>query len=145
MLQKILLATDGSFFSMKAADMAVDIAGKNQAEVEIIVVAPKIPIIAVESDDSAGIDPEDELFEMKKIAQQIIDDSEKVFTERQIPVHTKIVTGDAAESIIKEAETEKIDLIIIGTRGQTGIARFILGSVSSKVIGHAPCSVLVVR
>lgn len=145
MLQKILLAADGSAFSMKAAEMALEIASKNQAEVEIFVVAPRIPFIRVEGSDSNHPDEDDDLFEMKKIAGQIIDDTAKIFREQQITFHSKIVMGDAAESIIIEAEKEKTDLIIIGTRGQSGIARFFLGSVSARVVNHAPCSVLIVR
>jgi nucleotide-binding universal stress UspA family protein len=51
----------------------------------------------------------------------------------------------AADSIVKYAQNKKADLIVIGTKGTTGVKRFLLGSVASGVVSHAKCSVLVVR
>jgi nucleotide-binding universal stress UspA family protein len=53
--------------------------------------------------------------------------------------------GDAAAEILRFADAHHIDLIVIGTRGRTGLARLILGSVARNVLLHAHCSVLVVR
>jgi nucleotide-binding universal stress UspA family protein len=47
--------------------------------------------------------------------------------------------------IIDEAEKEGVDLILMGTRGMNAVDRWLLGSVSTKVVHHAPCNVLVVR
>lgn len=57
----------------------------------------------------------------------------------------EIVTGDPAEEIIRLANIYKADLIVIGSRGLTGVKRIIQGSVSSQVVEDAPCSVLVVK
>lgn len=51
--------------------------------------------------------------------------------------------GDAAAEIIAAAETDNSDLIVIGSRGQTGLTRLVLGSVARAVLFHSPCSVLV--
>ena len=53
--------------------------------------------------------------------------------------------GDAANAIIEVAEAQKADLIVVGNRGMTGKARFLLGSVPNKVSHHAPCGVLIAR
>jgi nucleotide-binding universal stress UspA family protein len=50
-----------------------------------------------------------------------------------------------ADLIVKAAEDKKIDLLILGSRTKKGLDRFLIGSVASKVVAHAPCSVLVVR
>lgn len=50
-----------------------------------------------------------------------------------------------AESIVKCAEEERVDTIVVGHREKKGMDRFLLGSVAAKVVAHAPCSVLVVR
>ncbi|NMC50802.1 MAG: universal stress protein [Desulfovibrio sp.] len=50
-----------------------------------------------------------------------------------------------ADLIVKAAEEEKVDLLILGSRSKKGLDRFLIGSVASKVVAHAPCSVLVVR
>ena len=57
----------------------------------------------------------------------------------------EIVTGDPAEEIIRLANIYQVDLIVIGSRGLTGLQRILEGSVSSQVVTDAPCSVLVVK
>lgn len=61
------------------------------------------------------------------------------------PVQLEVREGDAAAEIVAAAGERKTDLIVIGTRGHTGLTRMLLGSVARKVLVHAPCSVLVVR
>lgn len=56
-----------------------------------------------------------------------------------------VVRGDAAAELIRVAERDEADLIVVGTHGRTGLARLVLGSVARNVMVHAPCSVLVVR
>jgi len=58
---------------------------------------------------------------------------------------TRIVAGHAAEEIIREATEQKADLIVMGRRGGSRIERWLLGSVSKRVLSYAPCSVAVVR
>lgn len=57
----------------------------------------------------------------------------------------EIVTGDPAAEIIRLAHIHQADLIVIGSRGLTGLQRILEGSVSSQVVAEAPCSVLVVK
>lgn len=57
----------------------------------------------------------------------------------------EIVTGDPAEEIIRLANIHQVDLIVMGSRGLTGMRRILQGSVSSEVVEEAPCSVLVVK
>jgi hypothetical protein len=61
------------------------------------------------------------------------------------PVQLEVREGDAAAEIVAAAAEGKTDLIVIGTRGHTGLTRMLLGSIARKVLVHAPCSVLVVR
>ena len=53
--------------------------------------------------------------------------------------------GDAAHQIVASARVHDAGIIVVGTRGQTGLRRLVLGSVARNVLLHAPCSVLVVR
>jgi nucleotide-binding universal stress UspA family protein len=64
---------------------------------------------------------------------------------RNIPVRAEVLTGDPAAVILETAEAEDIDLIIMSTHGYTGLDYFIMGSVTQRVLRHAPCPVLVVR
>ena len=61
------------------------------------------------------------------------------------PVATEVRDGDPAAEIVAAATARGTDLIVVGTRGHTGLARMILGSVARNVLLHAPCSVLVVH
>ncbi|PMB47734.1 universal stress protein [Fischerella thermalis CCMEE 5201] len=67
--------------------------------------------------------------------------------QAQLPVASEIelVTGDPAEEIIRLANIYKADLIVIGSRGLTGMNRIVQGSVSSQVVEEAHCSVFVVK
>ncbi|MER3491740.1 MAG: universal stress protein [Mastigocladus sp. ERB_26_2] len=67
--------------------------------------------------------------------------------QAQLPVESEIelVTGDPAEEIIRLANIYKADLIVIGSRGLTGMNRIVQGSVSSQVVEEAHCSVFVVK
>jgi nucleotide-binding universal stress UspA family protein len=62
-----------------------------------------------------------------------------------IEVETHVHAGDAAHALIDVAEARGADLIVVGDKGLSSPARFLLGSVPSKVVHHAPCHVLVVR
>lgn len=65
--------------------------------------------------------------------------------ERGIAAELEVASGDAATAILDVAERSAADLIVMGTRGLGGAERWLIGSVSTKVLHHAPCSVLVVR
>ncbi|MEO8878006.1 MAG: universal stress protein, partial [Polyangiaceae bacterium] len=56
-----------------------------------------------------------------------------------------VLAGDAADSVVSEAETRHAQLIVVGTHGRTGLAHIALGSVAENIMRNAPCSVLVVR
>jgi len=61
-----------------------------------------------------------------------------------VSVHEAIEEGDAADAICHEAEKVGADAIVVGSHGRTGLRRLFLGSVSERVVRHAPCPVLVV-
>ncbi|WP_238178390.1 universal stress protein [Calothrix sp. 336/3] len=63
----------------------------------------------------------------------------------QVKSELELVTGEPAEEIIRLANIYKVDMIVIGSRGLTGMKRIVQGSVSSQVVEEAPCSVLVVK
>jgi nucleotide-binding universal stress UspA family protein len=62
-----------------------------------------------------------------------------------VEVTTHPREGDPADAILDVAEERKADLIVVGNKGMTGAARFLLGSVPNKVSHHAPCGVYIVR
>ena len=74
----------------------------------------------------------------------LVKDAKKGLSNRHANAE-HISTGYAAEEILKAARRFRANLIVLGSRGLTGIKRQFLGSVSARVARHAPCSVLVVR
>ena len=85
--------------------------------------------------------------ELKERGKEILNSMEKEFSE---PAHCKIrfrpmlVEGDPAAEIVKIAEKENVDVIIMGT-GKSKIDKHLLGSVSEKVVHSAPCTILLIR
>jgi nucleotide-binding universal stress UspA family protein len=62
-----------------------------------------------------------------------------------IATESRLPTGDPREALLRLVEDERIDLLVLGSHGRTGLAKLLLGSVSSHVVTHAHCSVLVVK
>ncbi|OKH19583.1 universal stress protein [[Limnothrix rosea] IAM M-220] len=69
----------------------------------------------------------------------------KQASDRQIPVEADYKIGEPKHEICNIAKTAGVDLVIIGRRGLSGLSEVIMGSVSSYVVHHAPCSVMVVQ
>lgn len=80
---------------------------------------------------------------LEKEALSILDKVEKMGNRSGVKVIKKLVEGIPDEEIIKEAR--KNDLIVMGSKGMTALDRILIGSVSEKVLHHAPCPVMIVR
>lgn len=79
----------------------------------------------------------------QKVGEQILKEAAR--TAKGIAYDTRLEFGNPSKSILKVAEQDDYDLIVIGSRGMSGARRFLLGSVSSDVSMHAQRSVLIVR
>jgi len=75
----------------------------------------------------------------------VVTRTKKLLKAEGISVESRIVTGRYAESIVETAQNIGSDLIMVGSHGRTGLKKLLLGSVSERVIGLAPCAVLVVK
>jgi nucleotide-binding universal stress UspA family protein len=62
-----------------------------------------------------------------------------------LSVEARVLEGDPGESLIDLAKKERVDLIVVGSHGRSGLAKLLMGSVASHVVAHAPCSTLVVK
>lgn len=140
---KILVPVDGSKYSTEGLRVAADQAKAKGAEVQLVHVAPFI----------AGMDLElsahkrdDIMEELKKNGEEILKKAGDFLKSEGVQAKTVLATAPSVpEEIIKIAEAENADLIIVGSRGLTGAARFMLGSTASKVVRYSPCSVYVVK
>ncbi|AFM02217.1 MULTISPECIES: universal stress protein [Desulfitobacterium] len=141
MLQKILLAFDGSKNSLKAAEYALIMAQNNNAEVEIVHVRESVTSYSTRVIYDAAEMEKELVSEAEEIMAQAIDK----FKDTGITFTTSIRTGDPAEVICEEAEKIDATEIVIGSRGMNAVSRFFVGSVSLKVLSHAHCTTIVVR
>jgi len=69
----------------------------------------------------------------------------KQLREKNLKVKTYLVSGAPYREILKKTQLEKVDLIVMGTHGRTGVAHLLLGSVAERVVRLSPCPVLTVR
>ena len=141
---KILVPVDGSQNSIEAVKAASQYAKTTKAEVYLMTVSPFISGLDLEI--SAGA-MESLNESMKSRGEEVLSKAQGILTAEGISVKTILSSSiSAADEIIGFAEKEKIDLIVIGSRGLGGKAtRFFMGSVASRVVSHAPCNVYVVK
>lgn len=145
MFEAIVVGTDGSETAGEAVRKAAQLAGTCSPPARLHLVTAYKPIEAmyvapdvVPSGLAGMIDPRAE-------AQSVVDEAATRVRAEGIEVEVYLWPGDAASAIIEVAGTTEADLIVVGNRGMTGVARFLLGSVPNKVAHHAPCDVLIVR
>jgi nucleotide-binding universal stress UspA family protein len=139
MFKRILIAYDGSEHSKRAALLAGEFARKQEnAELWLVCVMALIPITLGEPYISEIMD------QLTKAGEELIQDGKKVIGEG-IPIHDELMFGSPAESILEVEKTRKCDLIVMGTRGMSGLQSLLLGSQVNKVIIHSKCPVLAVK
>lgn len=143
-LRRILVPIDGSDSSFQAARYAIKIAKMANAEIMFIHAVVNPPYVDYKTPGNVIVHYIDEA---KRHAEMWFEDLGRQADKEGIKHSSETVLdiASAADSIVNYAEGKKIDLIIMGTRGRTGVKRFLLGSVASGVLAHAKTSVLVVR
>lgn len=151
---RVLVAIDGSISSMHTIDYAISIAMKNNFQLVILYVIdvykyPYLPssiILAPTFGSEKYLEERNEAEErMNKIKEKYKQKTKNNIDSKELK--TEIIEGakSAATTIMEYAESENIDLIIIGSRGRTSFKKLLLGSVSSDIIKNAHCAVLVIR
>jgi nucleotide-binding universal stress UspA family protein len=134
----ILVGFDGSEQSKKAADTAIGLARCLDAKILLLAVArPPEPATSVELE--AVLDDAKEHFEQAFIPIR------SAASNADVDLKTDIAIGHPAEQIIHRAEQDKVDLVVLGRRGTSTFHKWILGSVSEKVLRYAHCPVMVLR
>jgi len=135
---KLLVGFDGSKESEKALDAAFSLAKSMDSSVFILSVArPPEPATSVEV--QAVLDNAKEQFEenFNRIREKA--------SEYNIDLQTATAVGHPAEQIIRRAQEDGVDLIILGRRGRSMLSRIMLGSVSERTLRYAHCPVMVVH
>ncbi len=142
----ILVGIDGSESSIDAADYAIEMAKKDGAQV-IALTVNRIPLssygLATPQDEVKQSKENEEMQEFKEWLDKISQNAKQNSVQLKKEIINSQMSVEAA--IVEYAESEGVDLIVIGTRGNSGIKNMLLGSIASGVVKYATCPVMVVK
>jgi nucleotide-binding universal stress UspA family protein len=141
--KRILSPIDFSDFSLQALDVAEDIAARYGSEILLVHVVPVIPKLEGHANIFTEGEYENQLIDSAKT--RLADLAAKLEQQGVHARSTVSLSNDPAMEIIRVAESEKSDVIVIATHGVTGWRRLAFGSVTDKLVRTAECSVLVLR
>lgn len=141
-MEKILLPIDGSQICCKAFEYAKKIAKKFNSKIILFNSQDLTPPFGWLYDP---VIPKNQKHNPEKITEEIVEEGKKAFEGTGINVITKTSLGDPATTILEISEREECDLIIMCTHGMSKSKRFLLGSVTNKVVLYSKIPVLVVR
>jgi len=142
LFQRILIPIDGSQLSLEAAKQGVYIAKKLESKVVFLYV---IDVRMIQTSSLTGTDPGILKTRLRNVAERYLNEAAKLAEEENVTFQNQIREGLPAEDILKEIEEEKIDLVIMGSKGMSGAHRVIIGSTAEEVVRWSPCPVLIVK
>lgn len=140
-VKRILVAVDGSEHSLKAVRYACAMGPPLGAEVVLLHVVPML-VSATPYHDTVSDQP---FLSLQKVGEDILSRAKTVARDCSCEAIDMITHGDPAAKIIDIAKERDVDIIVLGSRGLSGIRRLFVGSISDKVASHAHCPVMIVR
>jgi nucleotide-binding universal stress UspA family protein len=151
--KKIMIATDGSTCSGIATEKGIDFARLSGGTVYAVYVMPTAYLFSMGEyySSSMGINPNwESMYEvmhesLKKQGQQAVNYVKGLGEMKGVNVEAILLEGNPSDELIRYSEEEKMDIVIMGTLGKTGLDRFLLGSVAGNLVRHSKVPVMVVR
>jgi nucleotide-binding universal stress UspA family protein len=142
---RILLAVDGSEYSAQAVKAVIERPWPSNTFVRVMhaIDTPTPPVVGEIT--YVGDDMEAVRQANQKAGEELVARVANSLDNAKLKVETVVREGKPEFEIVEEAKEWRSDLIVIGSHGYTGFKRLVLGSVAQSVVGHAPCSVEVVR
>jgi nucleotide-binding universal stress UspA family protein len=135
--KNIMLATDGSKYSMSATDKAIDIAKSYGGEIKAVSVVDVTEEFQTEAPEAVD--------RLIAGAKGFVEGVKKKAEAQGVRIEPLVREGETYQVITDLAKKFASDIIVLGSHGRTGIKRVLMGSVTEKVLGYAPCPVLVIR
>ena len=136
--KRILVAMDRSKYSEKAFDQAINIAKICKSTLFVV------SVIDLYSEVEEIVLAFEKKGKLLKGTKDYLEGIKAIAIKENIPCETIVhIGGQPHEFIIQEAKEKNIDLIVMGTRGRTGLEKLLIGSVAERVVGNAPCAVMV--
>jgi len=136
--KRILVAVDGSLYSEKALKRACDLVEAFDSKIILIYVVEKsIPINLLDRKEYLKI--------LRKFGNKTLEKANAMLSKKNISAKILLKEGNIVNEIEKIVKKEHCDLIIVGNKGLGSISRFLLGSISNKILQSSSCSVLIVK
>ncbi len=143
MYDRILVATDGSAKSKVAVQHGVELAKAVGAKVLGVYVVNEVVVASAVR--QLGADKKEIEAKLQAGGEKAVAEIKKMADEAGVAVETMVKSGAPANMIVDLARTEGVDLIVMGSHGESGVTKLLIGSVVQKVLYWATCPVLVVR
>jgi nucleotide-binding universal stress UspA family protein len=139
-MNAIVLGTDGSPGAEAAVQKLIELAGGTEATVHVVCAYPGKSAL-----ERIGMTARTEPVNLRGVAADVVARDERRLLDAGFAVEKHVREGDPANTLIDVAGEKDADLIVVGARGNSGLRRFMLGSVSAKLSHHAPRSLMIVR
>ena len=143
-MKKILIATDGSASSAEAVDFGVELAAEHEAKVIFVHVAPAFEVLTIAGYGIGGAIPRVP-HEIDGCDSAPFEEAEQIAAREGVEASSKLLVGNAVDEIVAYADSEGVDLIVVGSRGHGSIASVLLGSVSRGVLSESRRPVAIIR
>ncbi|WP_129112782.1 universal stress protein [Halegenticoccus tardaugens] len=139
MYERILIPTDGSDAAESAVERAVDLAAEYGATLHALYVVDTAAYGTVDVNFPAFAE------ELEKEGERAVERVAEAAAEANVPVETEVTPGSPERVITKYVREHDIDLVVMGTHGRRGLERYLLGSVTARVVRTSDAPVLTVR
>lgn len=138
--KRVVVGTDGSGTAQQAVDEAAALARALGAELHLVTAySPR------QLSERIASSARSERVDLARVAEEELLRTAAALRQDDFVIDVHARGGDPAEVLIDVARELKADLIVVGSKGMSGVERFLLGGVANKVSHHAPCNVLIVR
>lgn len=139
MFKKILVASDGSEHAIRAAEKAATLAKlEKDAIIEIVYVVD-------DATSKSDVLRNWEAVDIESKRKALLNTTEEICRKAGVSFETKIIHGEPGPAIVKHANENHVDLVVIGSRGLNSLQEMVLGSVSHKVAKRANCPVMIIK
>jgi nucleotide-binding universal stress UspA family protein len=139
-MEAIVVGTDGSPGAEAAVNKVIELVPGGGVTVHLVCASPSRSAL-----ERIGLTARQEATDLRGVAADVLARDEHRFAEAGFDVQKHAREGDPAHVIIDVATEQDADLIAVGARGQSGLRRFVLGSVSGKLANHADRTLLIVQ
>lgn len=138
-INKILNPVDGSDHSIRSTEYAIEFANLLDAEIVLLHCHDRFPIVFAEPHFQIAVD------QINKASEELIEPFIEKLEQGKVTFDVRILEGNPGNKIPEVVQIEKIDLIVMGSRGVTDFAGLLLGSVAHQVLNKSNCPVFITK